>query len=189
MKNPILLTSKLIALAILGSLTLSCSDQATDATQALNARITEQADRMNTLTERLFVLEAREEIRALILDYGWAHDHRDYRAYADLFAENGEWVSGMGTAMGPEAIFAFLDDAIGHNPLPEGSGTFHIMSNEQIDVDGDRASAVTKWVYVTRNPDDTPLFTFIGHYYDEFIRENGAWKFLRRESVREIPAG
>lgn len=155
----------------------------------LDTMVTEQASTITALVERLTILEDREAIRALILDYGWAHDHRDYRAYADLFAENGEWVSGMGTATGPEAIFAFLDDAIGHNPLPEGSGTYHIMTNEQIEVIGDRASAVTKWVYVTKNPDDTPLFTFIGHYYDQFIREHGQWKFLRRESIREIPAG
>ena len=31
-----------------------------------------------------------------------------------------------------------MDKSIGHNPLPEGSGTFHIMTNDQIKIDGDR---------------------------------------------------
>jgi hypothetical protein len=30
---------------------------------------------------------------------------------------------------------------------------------------------------------------FLGHYDDRFIRENGAWKFLRREAPADIPAG
>jgi uncharacterized protein (TIGR02246 family) len=89
------------------------------------------------------VLEDREEIRALILTYGRAHDHRDYRKFADLFATNSEWIGGLGSAKGPDAIFALINETIGHDPLPMGSGTFHVMSNEEIEIDGDRASATT----------------------------------------------
>ncbi len=64
------------------------------------------------------VLEDREEIRALILAYGQAHDHRDYRTFASLFAASGEWIGGLGSAKGPDAIFALMDKSIGHNPLP-----------------------------------------------------------------------
>jgi uncharacterized protein (TIGR02246 family) len=148
-----------------------------------------QAADIEDIAERLLVLEAREEIRALILAYGKAHDGRDYKAFAALFASEGEWIGGMGAAKGPDAIFKLMDESIGHNPTPEGSGTFHIMGNEQIDVDGDRASSVTTWVYVTKSTEDTPSWTYLGHYVDQFIREDGAWKFLRRQSFRDIPAG
>lgn len=141
---------------------------------------------LESLAARVQVLEDRENIRALILAYGQAHDHRDYRMYANLFASNGEWIGGLGSAKGPEAIFALLDKAIGHNPLPEGSGTFHVMTNEQIEIDGDSASAVTKWLYITAAEDNSPKLTYLGHYDDRFIRENGEWKFLRRESVSDI---
>lgn len=144
---------------------------------------------LEALQRRVQVLEDREAIRSLILAYGQAHDHRDYRAFASLFARNGEWVSGMGSARGPEAIFKLMDDTIGHHPTPEGSGTFHILSNEQIDIDGDRASAVTKWLYVTPGEDGGPESVLLGHYNDEFIREDGAWKFLRREAPVDLPAG
>lgn len=147
------------------------------------------ADELADIKQRLQVLEDREAIRSLIIAYGSAHDGRDYKTYASLFAHDGEWVSGMGTATGPDAIFAFLDKSIGHNPTPEGSGTYHVMSNEQIDIDGDRAQAVTKWVYLTRTADNTPAVTFLGHYVDEFIREAGEWKFSRRQSFRDIPVG
>jgi uncharacterized protein (TIGR02246 family) len=147
---------------------------------------TTQAAELEAIAKRLQVLEDREAIRSLIIAYGRAHDGRDYQAYAALFAKEGEWVSGMGTATGPAAIFEFLDKSIGHNPTPD-SGTYHVMSNEQIDINGDRASAVTKWVYFTKNDNDTPNVTFLGHYVDQFIREDGQWKFLRRQSFRDIP--
>jgi uncharacterized protein (TIGR02246 family) len=145
-----------------------------------------EADDLAALAKRVQVLEDREEIRALILAYGQAHDHRDYRTYASLFAANGEWVGGLGTAKGPDAIFALLDKSIGHNPLPEGSGTFHVMTNEQIEIDGDRASATTKWIYITAADDNSPKLTYLGHYDDEFVRENGRWRFLRRQSISDI---
>src|SRR6185503_3558660 len=107
------------------------------------------AQDLKSLAARVQVLEDREAIRALILAYGQAHDHRDYRTFASLFASNGEWVGGLGSAKGPQAIFELMDKTIGHNPLPNGSGTVHLMTNDQIEIDGDRASAVTKWTYVT----------------------------------------
>jgi uncharacterized protein (TIGR02246 family) len=144
------------------------------------------ADDLQALAARVQVLEDREAIRALILAYGQAHDHRDYRTFAGLFATNGEWIGGLGSAQGPDAIFALMDKSIGHNPLPQGSGTFHVMTNEQIEIDGDRASSTTKWLYLLPDDDQSPKLTYLGHYADQFIRERGQWKFLRRQSFSDI---
>jgi uncharacterized protein (TIGR02246 family) len=146
-----------------------------------------QAADLESLAARVQVLEDREEIRALILAYGQAHDHRDYRTFASLFATNGEWIGGLGSAKGPEAIFALMDKTIGHHPLPNGSGTFHVLTNDQIKINGDLASAVTKWIYITPGDDGAPKLVYLGHYDDRFIRENGVWKFLRREAPADIP--
>jgi hypothetical protein len=145
-----------------------------------------RADDLASLAARVQVLEDREEIRALILAYGQSHDHRDYRLFASLFATEGEWVGGFGTAKGPDAIFALMDKNIGHHPLPNGSGTFHVLTNDQIEIRGDRASSTTKWIYLTAADDNSPKLTYLGHYDDQFIRENGHWKFLRRQSVSDI---
>jgi uncharacterized protein (TIGR02246 family) len=142
---------------------------------------------LESLAARVQLLEDREAIRALILAYGAAHDQRDYRTFADLFAANGEWVGGLGSAMGPQAIFELMDRTIGHDPKPDGSGTYHVMTNDQIVIDGDSASATTKWVYITPGDDGAPRMVFLGHYDDRFVRENGAWKFLRREAPVDIP--
>ena len=145
-----------------------------------------RADELATLTARVQALEDREEIRALILAYGQAHDHRDYRTFASLFAANGEWIGGLGSAKGPDAIFALMDKSIGHNPLPNGSGTFHVLTNDQIELDGDRASSTTKWIYLTAADDNSPKLTYLGHYDDQFVRENGRWRVLRRQSISDI---
>jgi hypothetical protein len=144
---------------------------------------------LEALAARVRALEDREQIRALILEYGVAHDGRDYRHFAELFARNGEWVGGLGSARGPAAIFELMDRTIGHDPQPGGSGTYHVMTNEQIEIDGDRASATTKWIYLTPGPDGAPRMVFLGHYNDEFVREDGEWKFLRREAPALIPQG
>jgi uncharacterized protein (TIGR02246 family) len=141
---------------------------------------------LESLATRVQVLEDREAIRALILAYGAAHDHRDYRTFSNLFAREGEWVGGLGSAKGPQAIFELMDRTIGHNPQPNGSGTYHVMTNDQIKIDGDLASAITKWIYITPGDDGAPRMVFLGHYDDQFIRENGEWKFLRREAPADI---
>ena len=147
-----------------------------------------EAQSLEALAARVQLLEDREAIRALILAYGQAHDSRDYRAFASLFARDGEWVGGLGSARGPEAIFRLMDETIGHNPQPAGSGTYHIMTNDQIAIDGDRAAATTKWIYVTPDTDGAPRMVFLGRYQDQFTREDGSWKFLRREAPVGIPA-
>jgi uncharacterized protein (TIGR02246 family) len=145
------------------------------------------ATNIESLAARVQVLEDREAIRALILAYGQAHDHRDYKTFASLFARNGEWVGGLGTAKGPDAIFALMDKTIGHDPKPNGSGTYHVLTNDQIEIHGDLASATTKWIYITPGPDGAPKLVYLGHYDDKFIREKGVWKFLRREAPADIP--
>lgn len=146
------------------------------------------AGSLDSVIARVQLLEDREAIRALILAYGAAHDHRDYRSFANLFAQEGEWVGGLGTAKGPDAIFALMDKAIGHDPLPLGTAsTVHLMTNDQISIDGDTASATTKWMFVTPDDANAPRIVVVGHYDDKFIRENGTWKFLRREAPGDIP--
>ncbi len=56
------------------------------------------------------------------------------------------------------------------NPL-EGSGTYHVLTNEWITLDGDRASALTKWIFITPAADGAPSIQVLGHYNDEFVRE------------------
>jgi uncharacterized protein (TIGR02246 family) len=140
------------------------------------------------LMNRLEALEAREAIRALWAEYGRTLDARDFVAFSKLFARNAEFGSGPGAAKGPAAIGAFLEKAIGTN-YPDSKGkNFHLYFNESIEVHGDRATAVSKGGYVMATADNTKAdFLLLAEYRDELVKEDGQWKFLRRQIAGQIP--
>ena len=144
----------------------------------------------NSLAARVQVLEDKEEIRNLLIDYGRFLDARDFGKYAGLFAKDGEWVGGFGTTQGPAAIQAFMEKNI---PGANTGHTYHILSNFEIEVHGDTATAWSRWAFVTQGPDQMPLIAQGGHYDDTLVRENGHWKFKRRVASNDIsrpnPAG
>ena len=143
----------------------------------------------SALLARVEALEAQEAIRALWAEYGRTLDARDFVAFSTLFARDAEFAGGAGApAKGPAAIGAFLEKAIGTN-YPNSKGrNFHLYFNESIDVHGDRATAISKGGYVMATTDNSKAdFLLLATYRDEFVRENGTWKFRRREVVGEIP--
>jgi len=141
-----------------------------------------------SVEERLAALEAREEIRELILAYGRALDTRDFVAFSGLFAEeDGTWVGGFGTATGRTAIFGMMDDRIGHAAEPVEPTSHHVFGNIRIEVEGDTAEATTKWIFVVPAAAGGPQWLYLGHYEDRFVRRNGRWFFLRREAFTDLP--
>jgi uncharacterized protein (TIGR02246 family) len=143
----------------------------------------------DSLAVRVQRLEDREAIRGLLLSYGRALDRHDFNAFSALFSEQGEWVNGATVLKGRKAIFEFMDKSMGHGS-PNEPLTYHVMvNNNLIEVNGDRASAMTNSI-VVRTVADTgfPLFRFLGRYKDTFVREKGQWLFLRREAYTDVPA-
>lgn len=91
---------------------------------------------------RLQRIEGRAEIEELLLNYGRHLDARDFKAYSQLFARDGVWQGGFGTVQGPASIQVFMEKAMpgantAHNP--------HLLSNFLIDVQGDTATAWSRW--------------------------------------------
>jgi len=142
----------------------------------------------DALTARVQALEDREAIRTLWAEYGRTLDARDFTAFAQLFARDGEFVGGGSPAKGREAIGAFLEKAIGTN-YPNSKGrNFHLYFNESIDLRGDEGTGVSKGGFVMATSDNTKAdFLLLATYRDQFVREDGRWKFKRREVVGEIP--
>jgi len=139
-----------------------------------------------SLASRLQRLEDMEEIRALLTDYGRFLDARDLAAYSRLFAKDGEWVGGFGSAKGPAAILEFMQKNLGTGP--NRGNTYHILSSFMIDVKGDTATAWSHWTFVTPGPDGKPAISQAGRYDDTLVREDGHWKFKRRVASNDIPA-
>jgi hypothetical protein len=138
-----------------------------------------------SLAARLQRLEDIEEIRTVLTDYGRFLDARDLPAYSRLFAKEGEWVGGFGTARGPAEILAFMEKNLGTGPNRNNS--YHILSNFEIDVKGDTATAWSRWTFIVPGADGKPVLSQSGRYDDTLVRENGKWKFKRRTASNDIP--
>ena len=142
----------------------------------------------DSVEARLGRLEDREAIRRLFLDYRRNLDQKDFRAYAELFAVDGEFIAGTMRAKGPDAIFELVDGMLGTLLTERGGDDVHLVANDTIELDGDRATAEVTWVYILRGEGDVPVIAKLGHYNDVLTREDGRWKFLRREAPTDIPA-
>ena len=137
-----------------------------------------------SLAARVQRLEDTEAIRHILLDYGRFLDARDFASYSNLFSRDGEWVGGFGTAKGPAAIETFMEKNL---PGPNRGHTFHLLTNFEIEVHGDTATAWSRWSFVTGNADKKPRIAQAGRYEDTLIRENGRWKFSRRVAASDLP--
>ena len=140
-----------------------------------------------SLAARIQRLEDVEEIRVLLTDYGRFLDAHDLVSYSHLFARDGEWVGGFGSAKGPAGIQALMEKNLGPGPAPRPGSTFHILTNFIIDVHGDTATAWSRWVFVTTGAENRPVPAMGGHYDDTLVREDGHWRFKRRVAVNDIP--
>lgn len=138
-----------------------------------------------SLDERVRRMEDVEEIRRVLTDYGRFLDARDFASYGRLFAKDGEWVGGFGTVKGPAAIQAFMEKNISG---PNTAHNYHVLSNFEIDVHGDTATAWSRWTFVVAGPDGKPSMAQGGRYDDVLVRENGHWKFQRRTAANDLPA-
>jgi SnoaL-like domain len=141
-----------------------------------------------SLESRMQRMEDEKEIRELLVEYGRRLDARDYRGYAELFAREGEWLGGMGRTKGPAEVESMLVKGLG--PVASDYRNhldFHILTNFQITVDGDRATAYSRVLFLVKSADNVPAPSRGGHYEDELIREGGRWRFLRRVVMGDIP--
>jgi 3-phenylpropionate/cinnamic acid dioxygenase small subunit len=156
---------------------------------AVSGNISVQAaEKKETVEARLQRLEDREAIRNLLMDYGRFLDQRNFNAFSQLFSEQeGEWIGGLGRAKGSRSILKLMEDTIGKDTKNISAPNRHLFSNEIIRVDGDRAEALTKWMFVVTGENDRPQPFYLGHYDDTFVREKGHWKFLRRTVYGDIP--
>jgi uncharacterized protein (TIGR02246 family) len=145
--------------------------------------------RPGSLDARLQRLEDKDEIHDLLVEYGRLLDDGDWVGYSQLFARQGTWTGSFGTATGPAEILAMLRKSLGAAPPhdPNQVRSFHLMTNCVIRVDGDRATATSRWTNFARTDDNKLTPRLAGHYVDVLVREDGKWKFLTRQAPRDIP--
>ncbi len=141
-----------------------------------------------TLEQRVRLVEDELAIRKVITAYSNTQDAHDYDGYVALFARDGEWVSGKSVFKGREAIKNMLVGLYGAPPPGYVNGeSFHISFNADVSVSGDKAIAVSRHVLFMRGPKGEPVPMLSGRYDDEFVREDGKWKILRRLDTPVMP--
>jgi ketosteroid isomerase-like protein len=144
------------------------------------------APELVALQAQVAELQAKEDIRELFTAYGRTLDNRDFAAFGALYATDSEYVGGgaSGTARGPEEIAALLERLITTNAT---GANLHMYSNENIDVTGDTASATSRGAFYVQDANGGPQPLIFATYNDELVREDGRWKFKRREVIGDIP--
>lgn len=139
-----------------------------------------------SIESRLQRVEDNLAIRRLLVDYAAFLDSRDYKSYATLFTADGVWTNAAGTHQGRAAIEQMLAGAMG----PAGAANtanYHIISNPRIDLDGDHATATSRYLFMMRGPDGRPIPSLAGIYRDDLVRQHGAWKIRRRVADDIMP--
>ena len=146
------------------------------------------ASKTDSIEARLQRIEDELAIRRIPTEYARALDERDFDAYVGLFAKNGQWINGKTVKKGPEEIRQLLVGIFG-TPQPGfvNMKSMEVVSNIDVKIDGDHATGTCLHVLLRRTADGTPMPALTGRYEDEYIRENGEWKILRRVDKPIMP--
>jgi len=134
-----------------------------------------------SIEQRLQKLEDEAEIRRIMVDYAALLGARDYDGYAALFAQDGIWQNGDIVKKGHDEIRDLLVGMFGeYDPNYVNNEMYMLVSNIQIDVHGDTATATSRQLTIRRGEGGRPTPVLNGRYDDTFVRENGKWKIQHR---------
>jgi hypothetical protein len=153
-----------------------------------------------SLVERVQRMEDIEAIHALLERYFEFQESRNFDAFANLFSQDGELILRRGTSKGgPAGIKAAMSRDNGRETSRDKSanatnapardrGMRHILSNVHIELNGDTATAMSRWTMLVQGEDNrTTRVGGSGRYGDKLVRENGQWKFQQRILYRDLP--
>ena len=137
-----------------------------------------------SLEERVRLLEDRAEILQSLVDYGELLDTRDLDAWAELWAEDGEFEMSTGRlAKGRQAIKDMLAAVIAGST----ESVLHMEINPRITLDGDQASSTMLYAVAKTQDDGLTRVIFLGHHHSRHVRTADGWKISYRRNVVDLP--
>jgi len=129
------------------------------------------------------VLEDKDTIREVMAVYCHALDAGRFADVARLFADDGVWTTDYGEAKGRAAIEEMLRSIV---PVKgEGPQRKHYITNIIIKVNGDSAESTSDYLVIRESGRDL-IPVMGGTYKDEWVRQDGTWRFKRKELVHDI---
>ena len=118
-------------------------------------------------------------LRRLAELYARAVDRRDADLFLSLFADDAELQSHIATWRGKEQL-----GQIPPRMRTRYDKTLHTVMNQQVAIDGDNARGETYCIayhlFPPKDGKQQRLDMYI-RYQDRFVRQDGAWKFARRQ--------
>jgi len=120
--------------------------------------------------------EDRQDISDLLVRYATGIDRRDWPLFRTVFTDDCELDYGViGTWQGVDAVADFMEKThalAGH--------TLHRLTNQVIEVDGDKALSRTYVDALIMVGDEGAGVNGIGFYDDEIVRTPDGWRIARR---------
>ena len=123
------------------------------------------------------VLEEKDAIRELLHEYCYRMDQHRFVELAELFTEDGEWITPYARARGHAEMAALWSSIV--PAKGEGPARLHYTMNTIISVHGDRAEARSNYMVVLEVPGGLAP-SVCGTYSDVLRKEGTAWRFERR---------
>ncbi len=116
------------------------------------------------------------EIQEQLARYALGVDTKDWDLWKSVFTPDAYVdYSSAGAAVGPrDEVAAFLEAGIGTMPW-----TQHIITNIEIDLDGDRAKVRAMFLNPMQLPGMTEPSVCGGYYHHDFVRTPDGWKSAR----------
>lgn len=152
----------------------------------------------NTSSQGTSLAEDRAAIIDLQHRYVMAMDYFDADGYASMFTEDGVLDWARGEVKGREAIREFMATGtydlrkLNFKPAttPDGrewpSAVRHVIGNQVINIDGDKATAMTYWMNYANNADRRQIdWLSFGTFKDELVKIDGKWYFTRHTIYNE----
>ncbi|MFC5749868.1 nuclear transport factor 2 family protein [Actinomadura rugatobispora] len=141
---------------------------------------------LRDLAGRLGRLEDLDEIRRLYIDYGRHLDAGDPVAYAALFSRDAKLRLGpVMRADGREEIERAAAKVLRSESARK---SVHVIASPSIELDGDTASGECVWAAVSGAAEGGAPGVLVGRHVDEFVREDGRWRFARRAGHIDVGA-
>ena len=129
------------------------------------------------------IADEKDAIREVMARYCHALDGGRFAEVASLFAEDGEWTTDYGSAIGRAAIEALLTRNVPRKG--EGPQRKHYITNTIIRLDGDTANTISDYLII-RESENGLIPVMGGTYKDRFEKRDGIWQFRRKELIHDI---
>jgi len=110
------------------------------------------------------------------------YDAGDFEGYANLF-EGARVIGPLSTLDGAAEVLAYHQtNCLLYDGSPQ---TRHVTTNIEIHIDAGAATATARsYVTVYQALPDFPLQAiFVGAYEDDFVKQDGAWRFATRTAI------